>query len=108
MNSQESSSTGFTPPTSCSDGGHPAWVCKGPCPKDYKIPVGDWLEHKEDLATLASATNNHVPERELTKRNRPTPPATFRVGARVSTSTSKCPHGPATVCRTPSLGPIAL
>ena len=43
MNSQESSSTGYTP-HKLFRGGHPAWFFKTPFPEDYKSPVGDWLE----------------------------------------------------------------
>ena len=49
-------------------------------PEDYKSPVGDWLEHRQDLAKLARANPKHVPERELTRRNRTRLPATFKVG----------------------------
>ena len=49
-------------------------------PEDYKSPVGEWLEHKQDLANLASANLKHVPEDESTRRNRLRRPATFRGG----------------------------
>ena len=45
MNSQRSSSTGFTP-HELFHGGRPAWFFKTPFPEDFKSPVGDWLEHK--------------------------------------------------------------
>ena len=40
MNSQGSSSTGFTPHELC-DGGRPAWFFKTSFPEDFKSPVGD-------------------------------------------------------------------
>ena len=79
MNSQESSSTGYTP-HELFHGGRPAWFFKTPFPEDYKSPVGDWLEHRQDLAYLARANLKHVRERELTRHNRTRRPATFKVG----------------------------
>ena len=107
MNSQESSSTGYTP-HELFHGGRPAWFFKNPFPEDYKSPVGDWLEHRQDLANRARANLKRVRERELTRRNRTRRPASFKVGDLVLVHHSRCPHGPATVCRTPTLGPIIL
>ena len=45
MNSQESSSTGYTP-HELFHGGRPAWFFETPYPEDYKSPVGDWLVHR--------------------------------------------------------------
>ena len=59
MNSQESSSTGYTP-HELFHGGRPAWFGKTPFPEDYKSPVGDTLEHRQDLANLARANLKHV------------------------------------------------
>ena len=59
MNSQESSSTGYTP-NELFHGVHPALFFKTPFPEDYKSPVGEWLEHREDLANLTRANLNHV------------------------------------------------
>ena len=69
MNSQESSSTGYTPQR-LFHAGHPAWFFKTLFPEVYKSPVGDWLEHRQDLANLARDKLKHVRERELTRRNR--------------------------------------
>ena len=69
MNSQESSSTGYTL-HELFQGGRPAWFFKPPFLKNYKSPVGDWLEPRHDLANLARAYLEHVRERELTRRNR--------------------------------------
>ena len=79
MNSQESSSTGYTP-HELFHGGRPAWFFKTPFPEDYKSPVGDWLEQRQDPPNLARANPKHVPERELTRRNRTRRPATIKVG----------------------------
>ena len=48
MDSQRSSSTGFTP-HELFHGGRPAWFFKTPPPEDFKRPVGDWLEHKQSM-----------------------------------------------------------
>ena len=52
MNPQESSPPGYTP-HDLFHGGRLAWFFKTPFPEDYKSPVGDWLEHRQDLANLA-------------------------------------------------------
>ena len=74
MNSQESSSTGDTP-HDLFHRGRPAWLLKTSFPEDYKSPVGDWLEHRQEPANLVIANVNHVRERELTRRNRRRRPA---------------------------------
>ena len=79
MNCQESSSTGYTP-HELFHGGRPAWFFKTSFSEDYKSPVGDWLEHRQDLAHLARANLKHVRERELTRRTRTRRPATFKLG----------------------------
>ena len=79
MNSPEGSSTGYTP-NQLFHGGRPAWSFKTSFPSDYKSPVGDWLEHRQNLANLARANLKHVRERELTRRNRTRSRATFEVG----------------------------
>ena len=63
MNSQESSSTGYTP-HELFHGGRPAWSFRTPLPEDYKSPVGDCLEHRQNLANLARANLKHLRERE--------------------------------------------
>ena len=52
---------------------------KAPFSEEHKSPVGDWLEHKQDLANLARANLKHGRERELTRHNRTRSPATFKV-----------------------------
>ena len=59
MNSKESSSTGYTP-HELFHWGRPAWFFKTPFAEDYKSPVGDWLEHRQDLANLARANLKHL------------------------------------------------
>ena len=59
MNSQGSSSTGYTP-DKLFHAGRPACFFKIPFSEDYKSPVGDWLEHRQDLANLARANLIHV------------------------------------------------
>ena len=69
MNSQQSSSTGFTP-HELFHGGRPAWFFKTPFPEDFKSPVGDWLEHKQSLANQAGTNLRHIRDREQSRRNR--------------------------------------
>ena len=90
MNSQESSSTGYTPPE-LFHGGHAAWSFKTPFPQDYKRPVGDLLEHRQDLANLARANLQHFQEPELPRRNRHKPRASFKVGDLVLAHHSRLP-----------------
>ena len=68
MNSQQSSSTGYTP-HELFHAGRPAWFFKTPFPEDFKSPVGNWLEHKQALAEQAKENLKHVRERDLTRRN---------------------------------------
>ena len=79
MNSQESSSTGYTL-HGLFHGGRLAWFFKTPFPEDYKSPAGHWLEYRQALANLARVNLKHVRERGLTRRNRTRRPATFKVG----------------------------
>ena len=60
INSQDSSSTAFTP-HKLFHWGHPACFFKTSFPEDYKSPVEDWLEHRQDLANLATANPKQVP-----------------------------------------------
>ena len=68
MNSQQSSSTGFTP-HELFHGGRPAWFLETPFPEDFKSPVGDWLEHKQSLANQAGTNLRHIRDREQSRRN---------------------------------------
>ena len=52
MSTAISSSTGYTP-HELFHGWRPVWFFQPPFPEDYKSPVGDWLEHRRDLANLA-------------------------------------------------------
>ena len=79
MNSQRSSSTGFTP-HELLHGGQPAWFLKTPFPEDFKSPVGDWLEHKQSMANQAGTNLRHIRDRELSRRNCLRRPTSFKVG----------------------------
>ena len=59
MNSQRSSSTGFTP-HELFHGGRPAWFFKTPFPEDFKSPVENWLEHKHSMANQAGTNLRHI------------------------------------------------
>ena len=107
MNSQESSSSGYTP-HELFHGGRPAWFFTTSFPEDYKSPVGYWLEHRQDLANLARANLKLVQERELTRRNGTTRPATFKVGDLVLVHHSRLPTWPRNCLQDPYLGPYRI
>ena len=107
MNSQGSSSTGYTP-HELFHGGRPVWFFKTPFPEDYKSPVGDWLEHRQDLANLARANLKHVREHELTRRNRTRRPASFKVGDLVLVHHSRLPTWPRNCLQDPFFGPCRI
>ena len=64
VNSQRSSSTGFTP-RELFHGGQPAWFISTPFPEDFKSTDGDWLDHKQSMANRAGTNVRHVREPEL-------------------------------------------
>ena len=66
MNSQRTSSTGFTP-HELIHGGRLAWPFRTPFPEDFKSPGGDWLEHKQSMANQAGTNLRHIRERELSR-----------------------------------------
>ena len=107
MNSQESCSTGSSP-HELFHGGRPAWFFKTPFPEDYKSLVGDWLEHRQDLANLARANLKHVRERKLTRRNRTRRPATFKVGDLVLVHRLRLPTWPRNCLQDPYFGPYRI
>ena len=79
MKSQQSSSPGYTP-HELFHGGRPAWFFITPYPDDYTSPVGDWLEHKQEVANLARANLKHGREHELTRPTRTRCPAILKAG----------------------------
>ena len=105
MNSQRSSSTGFTP-HELFHGGRPAWFFKTPFPEDFKSPVGDWLEHKQSLANQAGNNLRHIRDREQSRRNRLRRPASFKVGDLVLVHHSRLPSWPRNCLQDPYFGPI--
>ena len=107
MNSQDSSSTGYTP-HELFHRGPSAWFFKTPFEEDYKSPIGDWLEHRRDLANLARANLKHVQERELTKRNRTRSPAFFKVGDFLLVHHSRLPTWPCNCLQDPYFEPYRI
>ena len=99
-NSQESSSTGYTP-HELFQGGRPAWLFKTAFAEDHKSPVGD----RQDLANLARANLKNVRERELTRRNRTRRPATFKVGDLVLVHHLRLSTWPRNCLQDPYFGP---
>ena len=104
MNSQKSSSTGYTPPELL-HGGRPALFFKTPFPEDYNSLVGDWLDHRQDLANLATANLKHLLERDLTRRNRTRGPASLKVGNLVRVHHSRLPTWHRNCLQDPFVGP---
>ena len=76
-------------------------VFQNPFPDDYKSPIGDWLEHKQDVANIARGNLKHVRERELTRRNRTSRPASFNVGDLVLVHHSRLPSWPCNCLQDP-------
>ena len=107
MNSQESSATGYTPHKPF-DVGCPAWYFKTPFPEDYKSPVGNRLERRQDLANLARANLKYIPEGELTKRDSTRRPASFKVGDLVLVHHSRLPIWPRNCLQDPFFGPYCI
>ena len=77
-------------------------------PGDYKSPVGDWQEHRQDLANLATANLKQVKARELTGRNHTRRPATFKVGDVVLVHHSRFPTWPRNCVQDPYFGPYRI
>ena len=90
MNSQRSSSTGFTL-HELFQGGRSAWFFKTLFPEDFKSLVGDWLEDKQSMASQARTNLRHTRERELSGRNRLQRPASFKIGDLVLVHHSRLP-----------------
>ena len=107
MNFQESSSTGYTPHELFHEG-RSAWFFKAPFPEDYRSSVGDWLEHRQDLANLARANVKHVRERELTRRGHTRRPAPFKVGDLVLVHHWRLPTWPRSCLQDPYFGPYRI
>ena len=100
-------STGYTP-RELFHGGRPAWFFKTPFPEDYKSPVGDWLQHRQDLVILSRANLKHGQERELTRCNRTRRPATFKVADLVLVHHSRLPTWPRNCLQDPYFGPYRI
>ena len=107
MNSQQSSSAGYTP-HEMFHWGRPAWFFKTLFPEDYKSPLRDWLEHKPDLANLARANLKHVRECELSGRNRTRRPASCKVGDLVLVHHSRLPSWLRNCLQDPFFGPYRI
>ena len=107
MNSQRSSSTGFTP-HELFHGGRRAWFLKNPFPEDFKSPVEDWLEHKQSMANQAPTNLRHICDRELSQQNRLRRPASFEVGDLVLVHHSRLPSWPRNCLQDPPFGPYRI
>ena len=104
INSQRSWSTGFSP-HELFHGGRPAWFLSTPLHEDFKSPVGGWQEHKPSMANQAGTNLRHVPERELSRRNRLQGPASLRVSDLVFVHHSQLPSQPGNCLQDPYFGP---
>ena len=90
---QESSSTAYIS-HELFYGRHTAWVFGTSFPEDYKSRVGDWPEHRQDLAKLGRANLKHVQERELTRCTCTRRPASFKLRDLVLVHHSRLPSRP--------------
>ena len=107
MNSQRSSSTGFTT-HKLFHGGRPAWFFKTPFPEDFKSPVGDGVEHKQSMANQTGTNLRHIREHELSRRNSLWQPASFKVGDLVLVHHSQLPSLPRNCLQEPYFGPYHI
>ena len=107
MNSQRSSSTGFTP-HELFLGGQPACFFKAPLLEDFKSPVGDWLEHKQSMANQAGSNLRHIGDRELSRQNCLRQPANCKVGDLVLLHHSRLPSWPRNCPQDPYFGPYRI
>ena len=107
MNSQRSSSTGFTP-HELFDGGRPAWFFKTPVPEDFKNPFGDWMGHEQSMASQAGTNLRHIRDGELRRRNRLRRPASFKVGDLVLAHHSRLTSWPRNCLQDPYFGPYRI
>ena len=107
MNSQRTSSTGFTP-HELFHGGRPAWFFKTSFPADFKSPVGDWLEYKQSMTNQAGTNLRHIRDRELSRWNRLRRPASFKVGDLVLVHHSRLPSWPRNCLQDPFFGPYRI
>ena len=107
MNSERSSSTGFTP-QDLFHGGQPAGFFKGPFPEDFKSPVGDWLEDKQSMANQAGTHLRHISARDQSGPHRLQRPASFEVGDLVLVHHSCLPSWPPNCLQDPFFGPYRI
>ena len=107
MNPQQSSSTGYVL-HNLFHSGRSVWCFKASFPEDYKSPVGDWLEHKQDLANVARAILKQVGECQLTRCNRTRRPAGFKVGSLVLLGHSRLLSWPRHCWQDPFFAPYCI
>ena len=107
MNSQRSSSTGFTP-HELFNGGQPAWFLSTPFLEGFKSPVEDLLEHKQSMAKQPGTNLRAIRERELSQQNRLRQPASFKVGDLVLVHDSQLPSLPRNCPHDPYFGPYHI
>ena len=107
MNSQRSSSTGFTP-HELFDRGRPAWFFETPFPEDFKTFVANRREHKQSMANQAGTNLRHIRKPELSRRNGLRRPASFRAGDLVLVHHSHLPSWPRNCLQVPYFGPYRI
>ena len=88
MNSQQSSSTGFTP---------------------YELFHGGYTQtDKQSMANQAGTNLRRIPDRELSRKNRLQQPASFKLGDRVLVHHSRLPSLPHNCLQDPYFGPYRI
>ena len=106
MNSQESSSTGYSPHELFM--GRPAWFLHAPYPEDSYSTVGGWLKEQEDKIAKAQAMLRTVRERQWTRKNKHRVPASYREGDWVLVHHSRLPSWPCSTSDDPYFGPYRI
>ena len=78
MNSQESSTTGYSPHELFM--GRPVWFLHAPYPEDSYSTVGRWVKELQDKVDKAKAMLQRVRERQWKKKNKHLVPASYQEG----------------------------
>ena len=107
MNSQRSSSTGFTLHEPF-HGARPGWFFKKFFPEVLKSPVRDWLAHKKSMANQAGTNLRHISEHEVSQRYHLRQSASLKVGDLVLVHHSRLPPWPRNCLQDPYFGPYRI
>ena len=101
INSQESSTTGYSPHELFL--GRPAWFIHAPHPEDNYSSVGSWVQEQQAKMDKAKAMLQRVRECQWNKKNKHRVPASYQEGDWVLVH--HYPPGHALPAMTPTSGP---